>query len=322
MIVLRTDIERALDDLISNEEGMRFQGLAVVLAKQHWPDLIASERKKDLGADAVGSGRVLACSLTATLGKIKSDAGKIKKNFRGTTVLVFSTSEPVSNTTAQGWAEEIRKEFGYGLIIISREDIVSSLLDPSNLALCRTHLGLPVTIEASAATQIQQLRDAVAEVVAAWSRQLEGTPLIELRAVRMDADGSDTAEIISPVDDWASLARSARVVIEAPAGRGKTTTLVQLAKRYSSTGGIALLVDLPGWVQSGRNLLQFVSETLPFQSRGLSADVLARLHVQEPFSFLLNGWNEIGESDSRRPGTTKRYPAVCPICSISGRQSA
>ena len=55
MIVLRTDIERTLDDLISNEEGMRFQGLAVVLAKQHWPDLVASEHKKDLGADAVGS---------------------------------------------------------------------------------------------------------------------------------------------------------------------------------------------------------------------------------------------------------------------------
>jgi hypothetical protein len=153
---------------------------------------------------------------------------------------------------SQHWRDQRKRPpSGYGLIIISREDIVSSLLDPSNLALCRTHLGLPVTIEVSAATQIQQLRDAVAEVVAAWSRQLEGKPLIELRAVRMDADGSDTAEIISPADDWASLARSARMVIEAPAGRGKTTTLVQLAKRYSSTGGIALLVDLPGWVQSG-----------------------------------------------------------------------
>ena len=60
MTVLRADIERALDDLISNEEGMRFQGLAVILAKQRWPDFVASERKKDLGADAIGHGRVLA----------------------------------------------------------------------------------------------------------------------------------------------------------------------------------------------------------------------------------------------------------------------
>src|SRR5579864_9743804 len=107
MTVLRSDIERALDDLISNEEGMRFQGLAVVLAKQHWPDLVASERKKDLGADAIGSGRAFACSLTATLGKLKLDAGKIKANFPDVTVLVFSTPERVSNTMAQGWAEEI-----------------------------------------------------------------------------------------------------------------------------------------------------------------------------------------------------------------------
>ena len=158
MTVLRTDIERAPDDLISNEEGVRFQGLAVVLAKQHWPNLVASERKKDLGADAVGSGRVLACSLTATLGKIKADASKIKTNFPDAGVLVFSTPERVSNTMAQGWAEEIKKEFGCDLIVVSREDIVASLMDPSNLALCRTHLGLPVTIEATAASQIQQVR--------------------------------------------------------------------------------------------------------------------------------------------------------------------
>jgi hypothetical protein len=81
MALLRSDIEKALDDLISNEEGMRFQGLAVVLAKQRWLDLIACERKKDLGADAVGSGKILACSLTAELGKIQSDARKISRNF-------------------------------------------------------------------------------------------------------------------------------------------------------------------------------------------------------------------------------------------------
>jgi len=46
MTVLRSDIEKALDDLISNEEGMRFQGLAVVLAKQRWTDFIACERRK------------------------------------------------------------------------------------------------------------------------------------------------------------------------------------------------------------------------------------------------------------------------------------
>jgi hypothetical protein len=298
MTVLRADIEKALDDLISNEEGLRFQGLAVVLAKQHWPELVASERKKDLGADAVGSGRVLACSLTATLGKLKSDAAKIKKSFPNVTALIFATPQRLSNTVAHGWAEEIKKAFGYDLIVVSREDIVTSLLDPSNLALCRAHLGVSVTLDASAVDQGRQVRDAIAEVSTAWSRPLQGRPLIDLRAVRMNEDGSDTAEIVSHADAVATLARSGRMVIEAPAGRGKTTTLLQLANRHNGSGGVAVLVDLPGWIRSGKGLLQFISETLPFQSRGLTAEALARLHVQEPFSFLLNGWNEIGESDS------------------------
>ena len=52
MTILRVDIERALDELIANEDGMRFQALAVVLAKQKWPDLVAAERHKDGGLDA------------------------------------------------------------------------------------------------------------------------------------------------------------------------------------------------------------------------------------------------------------------------------
>ena len=158
MAVLRSDIERALDDLISNEEGMRFQGLAVVLAKQRWPDFVASERKKDLGADAIGSGKVLACSLTATLGKISSDAAKVKDNFCDVSMLVFATPQRVSNTTGQSWAEDIRRDFGYELIVMSREDIVTSLMSPPNVALCRTHLGLPVAVEIAAAEQVQQVR--------------------------------------------------------------------------------------------------------------------------------------------------------------------
>ena len=54
-MVDRIDIERALDDLISNEEGMRFQGLAVALAQFRWRELIACERHNDLGLDAYAS---------------------------------------------------------------------------------------------------------------------------------------------------------------------------------------------------------------------------------------------------------------------------
>ena len=105
MAVLRTDIEKALDELISNEEGMKFQALAVILAKQRWPELVACERKKDLGIDAYASaslagdrtGRGLACSVTATLNKLKGDATHIKEHFDDVHILIFATPQKVTN---------------------------------------------------------------------------------------------------------------------------------------------------------------------------------------------------------------------------------
>jgi hypothetical protein len=130
-------------------EEMAVQGLAVVLAKQRWQDFIASERKKDLGADAIakasfaaeGVGKVLACSLTATLAKIRSDAAKIKTNFTDVTKLVFATPDTVTHQKGEPWAAEIHRDFGYELAIMPREDIITSLMNPSNTSLCRTHLG-------------------------------------------------------------------------------------------------------------------------------------------------------------------------------------
>ena len=156
-MVYRTEIEKALDEIISNEEGMRFQGIAVVLAKQKWPDLIACERKKDQGRDAHapsslaadGIGKVLACSITATLGKINGDAESVKKYYNDIKVLIFATPQKVTNTTATNWGQEIRDKFGYELVVITREDIISSLMLPSNALICRTQLRIPVPIEAA-----------------------------------------------------------------------------------------------------------------------------------------------------------------------------
>lgn len=48
----RTEIERALNEMVSDEVGNKFQGLAVVRAQKQWPRLIACERKWDGGLDA------------------------------------------------------------------------------------------------------------------------------------------------------------------------------------------------------------------------------------------------------------------------------
>ena len=118
MVVQPSVIHAALKDLVSYEEGMRFQRLAVVLAKKRWPDLIASERKSDLGADAIakpvfaaeGIGKVLACSITGKLSKVRQDAEKIKAHFPHIKNLTFATPAVVSAKTAEAWAAAIQKE--------------------------------------------------------------------------------------------------------------------------------------------------------------------------------------------------------------------
>ena len=304
MTVLRSDIERALDDMISNEEGMRFQGLAVALAKQRWPEFIACERKKDLGADAIAraslapdrSGKVLACSLTATLDKIEGDAGKIKENFPDITQLIFATPRRVTNNTAEEWTKAIRETFGFELVIVPREDFISSLV--ANLPLCQTHLGIAVSLEPEMLELAQKVRAATSEVIAGWSRRLAGNPFIELRAVRIDLSGRDTGEGVQLADIRAALAQSRRVMIEAPAGRGKTTTLAHLAHAHSDSGRLAFVVDLPGWATSKKDILEFIAGMRAFRSRSIDAAALARLYDAEHFSFFLNGWNEIAESES------------------------
>ncbi len=296
MTVLRSDIERALDDLISNECGMAFQGLAVILARKRWPDLIASERKKDLGADAIGEGRVLACSLSADLKKIRTDAAKIKQTFDiRTRTLIFATAKCVTNTTARNLAIAIRSEFDYELIVMSREDLIASLMDPANAALCRNHLGIPIGLEQPTAELLQSVNESTSEVVADWSVPLRGKPFIELRAEATDPNATDLLDLSY---FQRALMQGRRLVIEAPAGRGKTTTLVQLAARQDGTREAAFLIDLPGWVRSGIGILQYIAAMPAFQSHSVSAAALARLQNEVHFSFLLNGWNEIRQSDS------------------------
>lgn len=182
MAVLRADIERALDELISNEEGMRFQGLAVVLGRQRWPELIACERKKDLGLDAYASasltpdkiGKGLASSITGELKKISDDADTAKRNFNDLGVLIFVTPRRVGNKKRIDWAAELRRTHGLDLHIISREDIITSLILPENASLCASLLHTPIEIEPAQAAVIARIRKASLDVAANWATRLKG----------------------------------------------------------------------------------------------------------------------------------------------------
>lgn len=315
MAIDRTDIEKALDELISNEEGMKFQGLAVVLSKQKWPELVACERKRDLGLDAYagalsadGIGKGVACSLTAALEKIQSDSKKVKENFPDVRVLIFATPQKVSNYTAKIWADQIRSQFECELIVIPREDIILSLMDPSNAVLCRSFLGITVQIEAQLQEVLDRAQLAAAEVTTNWvqSLRLGARPHIDLRIAALDEDGRKTEEILYLEGIRTALLLARRIVIEAPAGRGKTTTLVELAKLQGGVAGLSFLVDLPAWARSEKNILEFITQKPAFQSRAIGPADLAALYQVEQFSFLLNGWNEVSETYVKAAHTALR----------------
>jgi hypothetical protein len=176
MATLRTDIIRALDELIANEAGTQFQALAVVLAKQKWPDLIASEWHNDGGLDAYAPASLadgkkskgVASSITGTLGKVKNDAKTAKENYKDLEVLIFVTPHKVTATTANSWADEVRKAYGLELYVMSREEIITSLMLPSNAPLCGTLPEITVPVEKDDADLLAKVRAATAEEAETW----------------------------------------------------------------------------------------------------------------------------------------------------------
>ena len=135
----------------------------------------------------------------------------------------------------------------------------------------------------------------------------KGHPLIALTTVRLDPNGKESADILSLEQIDRALSQGRRVVLEGSAGRGKTTTLIQLAQR-GRTAGTPFLVDLPAWTSSHRGILEHIAEMPPFLAEGLSAADLARVQQTEPFLLLVNGWNEIAESNSAGAATHAGRP--------------
>ena len=98
LLITRSELERALDELISNQRGVDFQRIAIPLARERCPALVASEISKDGGEDAyliatLPDGKILsvASSLTATPRKIRDDLQKIRRRKPQLNTLWFYT---------------------------------------------------------------------------------------------------------------------------------------------------------------------------------------------------------------------------------------
>jgi hypothetical protein len=298
----RTEIERALDEMISEETGKKFQGIAVVHAKQKWPQLVACERTWDGGLDAYASGELdphgkgvgLACSITATPAKVEGDAQEAKKNYPDLRVLIFSTAREVTQHTAKIWAKDVLDKFGLQLIVVPREEFISWLHDPANSDICRDQLGIAPSMTPELAPALERAQEAAKEVAENWDRAFRQTerPLISLNVVKRNEKG-EPVEALTTASLNDVLSEGQRIVLEAPAGSGKTTTLVQLARHALGAGRLAFLVDLPEWVRSGKDFLSYVAARPQFASREVDATLLAKLRGDQPPIFLLNGWNEV-----------------------------
>ena len=292
---------------------MRFQGLAVILGKKRWPELIAHQRKKDLGLDAYAApgltpervGKGLAASITPTLRKLSDDVKKAKKNFPDLQTLLFVTARKVGNANRKRWEEDIQRQHGLELHIIEREEVIAQMMLPENASLRASFLHLDIASEPQVANIINRARRASDAVTRTWARRTRGRPLIDLTAVRLDQNGAESADLYTLEKIEQALLHGGRIVLEGPAGRGKTTMLIQLAKRVR-TAGILFMIDLPGWSSSRYGILQYIAQMPAFQAEGLTAAQLARAQHTEPFLMLLNGWNEITESNSMRADSALR----------------
>lgn len=313
MAILRTDIERALDELASQEEGMRFQGLAIVLGKMRWPELIARQRKKDSGLDAYAPssltqekiGKGLAASITPTLKKVSDDAETAKKSFPDLKMLLFVTSEKVGNADRKRWENEIRKEHKLELHILEREEIITLMTMPKNASLCASYLHIQTEAEPQVSDLIERTKRAASELSERWANKTQGQPLIDLMSVRIEPNGEESTEVLSLEQMDQALSQSRRIVLEGPAGRGKTTTLIQLAQ-LRRTVGIPIIVELSAWTSSKKEILDYIARMPSFQAEGLTPHDLARVHNREPLLLLLNGWNEIAESNSEHSNDALR----------------
>ncbi len=284
---------------------MRFQGLAVALGKQRWPELIACQRKKDFGLDAHAPasqtperiGKGLAASITPTLKKVSEDTETAKKNYPDLRMLLFVTPNKVGNSIRKLWEQEIWDSHNLELLLIEREDIIIELMMPKNASLCVSFLYLDIEAEPEVVDLTDRTRRAADAVSESWAAKTKGHPLINLSAERHDQHGAEHAEVFSLDQIDEALSHAGRIVLEGPAGRGKTTTLIQLAQRPRTTG-IPFLVQLPSWTASRQKILDYIAGMPAFLAEGLTSAHLARVHQTEPFLFLFNGWNEIAESSS------------------------
>lgn len=88
------------------------------------------------------------------------------------------------------------------------------------------------------------------------------------------------------------------LILTAPPGMGKTTTLLQFAEGIHLAGGLPLFISLGDWATDSASLLASVLQRAAFS--GISETDLRTVAAEPGVVMLLDGWNELDIDAARR----------------------
>lgn len=93
---------------------------------------------------------------------MKSDAEKVRKHYPDVSLLIFYTTQKITQSMKAVCAQKIHEKYGFELLVASREEIITSLQLPDNAQICRTHLGISVPYQLAITDLLRQAREAAA----------------------------------------------------------------------------------------------------------------------------------------------------------------
>lgn len=300
----------ALNELIANQRGIDFQRIAIPLARQRCPQIVANEVTKDGGEDgflaivSLEEKRVLAigCSITATWKKISGDLTTAKARNRDITAFWFYTTKGVTTKLTDQWREDAKQEFGVSLTVFSREEIVQRLLEPQNQYLARLHLGIAVPEAVGMGDIRTQLAQSAQGRIDAWlhhhmDSRLQPVP----REYWISNKHGGILKTVTIEELAETLVGGGLFLVCGEGGLGKTVALGQIASELMGreNAPIPLLVSASSWARSGQPLVPFLADRFLGAGDANSA-AIQNLVTRGLVSVFLNGWNEIPTEQLQR----------------------
>ncbi|MGN8019772.1 NACHT domain-containing protein [Phyllobacterium sp. 22229] len=194
------------------------------------------------------------------------------------------------------WKQEAEERAFQQLASGKGSAIIAQLSDEliQELAPYISRLGLPQG--ADLASVQAQVRAAALTDIEAYERR-RSWPRISVD-LELTAEGVEDVRNLDQAHFPQVLAAAQHIVLLSAPGTGKTTTLIQIARKMIRVGPVPVFVPLGAWAESGRDLFDWISRRRGYEA--LSSAHLKFLADHGELALFLDGWNEVPESARRR----------------------